>query len=75
MHQQRSTRSTHQLGGILDLAFHSKVSKSVSGVPLPIATSLSFVFNFRSFKVIGRKSKIGTTVDKKIIWVWYVKVS
>ena len=57
--QQRLRYSSHQLEGILDLVylFH--------GFYLPTTTLLSFVFNFRSFKGIDKKSKIGTTVDKE----------
>ena len=53
--QQRSRHSTHQLGGILDLVLIQKSVNIFNGFCLPIAATLSFVFNFRSFKGINRK--------------------
>lgn len=40
------------------------------GFYILIAVTVSFVFKFRMFEGIDRKSKIETTVDKKELLIW-----
>ena len=62
---QHPRPSIHQLGGILDQVFHSKVSKSVSWVPSPSSGHFTICFQLWSFKEIERKMKTGTSSVKK----------